>query len=70
MESKTLANGTVITKETMSVSKFLGSLMLELPWIEEKLVGLADSDKVIVTKQHAGIIGTFLVDVKAANGHF
>ena len=65
MKSQTLANGTVVTEEIMSVSKFLGSLTLELPWIQEKLVGLADNDKVNVIKQHAGMFGIFLVDVKA-----
>jgi len=65
MKSQTLTNGTVVTEEIMSVSKFLESLIVELPWIQEKLVGLADNDKVNVIKQHAGMFGVYLLDVKA-----
>ena len=65
MKSQTLTNGTIITEEIMSVAEFRASLTLETTAIQEKLVGLKDTDKVNVIKQHAGMFGTFFVDVKA-----
>ena len=60
------ARGTEIVTTVETVAEFRRSQVIVVEWMEKALAGLADTDLVSVTREHAGFIGTFCHSVEVA----
>ena len=61
----TTSRGTELVTTTETVSQLRRSQVIFPDWMENACAGLGDDDLVVVVREHAGFIGTFVRSISA-----